>query len=59
VELRSGLLREIARPPGIAIGDRKEGDGGVFGGKPRPQAADAPGADDADTECFAFDGASR
>src|SRR5215510_14230830 len=35
-----------ARARGIAIGDRQEPDGGMLGGKPRAQRANAPGADD-------------
>ena len=39
----------------FGVADRDEIDGGIFGGKPRAQAPDAPGADDGDPEGFSFD----
>ena len=56
MELRAGLLRQVARPRRIRVGNRQEFDAGMIGREPRPQAPDAAGADDGNAQVFAFDG---
>jgi len=45
VDVGPGFGGERAGACGIAIGDRQEPNGGMLGGKPRAQRADAAGAD--------------
>jgi len=56
MELRAGLFRQVARARRIRVGNRQEFDAGMLRSEPRPQATDAPGADDGDTQFLAFDG---
>jgi len=56
VELRAGLFRQVARARRIRVGNRQEFDAGMLGREPRPQPADAAGADDGNAQVFAFDG---
>ncbi len=55
MELRAGLVRELARARGVGVGDGDEVDGGVPGGELRAQAPDAPGADHRDPQLLALE----
>ena len=54
-DLRAHLLRELCGITLIDIGDCDEVDGGMIGGKPRSQRANAAGPNYRDPELFAFD----
>jgi len=56
VELRAGLVRELARARRIQIRNRKKLDCGVPRGEPRAQRTDAAGPDYGQPEIPAFDG---
>jgi len=56
MELRAGLLRQVARPRRIRVGNRQEFDAGMLRCEARAQPADAAGADDGNAQVFAFDG---
>ena len=50
VEVRAGLLGQRLGARRVAVGNRQESDAGMLGGQPRPQRADAPGADHGDAD---------
>ena len=56
MELCAGLLRQIARPRRLRVGNRQELDGGMLRHEARAQRANAAGADDGDAQGFALNG---
>jgi hypothetical protein len=57
MKLRADFLREVPRFPRIAVGNRDTVDRRMLCRESCTQRADATRADDAYSQCFAFDGA--
>jgi hypothetical protein len=55
MELRAGLIREIARFCRVNVGDGEKFDGGMLGREARAQPADAARSDYGNAEFLAFD----